>query len=202
MECLPNPSFSLDITSLPFPFNASVPLQCNPDIMWAGGILLGALALATFQCALAADNPPVQRTTALTAIYNIREHSNSKGGCAKYMPKLLTSYADALTLLSGAIQAMEDLRQSLPLKPPQGDVGPYNEWIRKAQMFLSMFGERVPEDGTLGPVGTDVLGMSWWCYQQDGSLHRWTADFLRSFDMDEIETFNPRKRSYEVLPEM
>lgn len=107
----------------------------------------------------ATDNPNPE-TTDLGAIYDVNQHASVKGGCLVYMDRLRTSYAEALHLVDVAIQALDDLENSRPPKPPQGDIAIYNEWVRKAQVFLAMFGEKIPEDGTLGAAGTTVRGTS------------------------------------------
>lgn len=120
--------------------------------------ILGAFFAVMRACCISAMNNPTQRTTELTAIYDVDQTSSSNGGCARYMGRLRTSYVEALDLLGGAIQALTDLQQPQPSEPPPGgDAGAYNEWIRKAQPFLAMFGERIPSDGTLGPKAQRVL---------------------------------------------
>ena len=88
--------------------------------------------------------PPVGSTYDLEKIYDISFDSNVLGNCHAYQTQIEKSYLQALEMADNAKQAMDDLQQA---RPPDHQETELDNWLRKAQVYRSMFGEDIPQTG-------------------------------------------------------
>lgn len=98
--------------------------------------------------AAAAIRPPRQGLSYdIDLTYEIDFGTDDEGGCKSHRSQVETAYGDLLNFLQASIDAINDLRSSIP---PNDHSTAANEWLRKADGVFALFGARVPSSGRQG----------------------------------------------------
>jgi hypothetical protein len=77
----------------------------------------------------------------LEASYDVEFGTDLDGGCRSYQDQVRTAYGEALDIIQGSLDAMNDLQQPMPADKASAAS---NEWRRKADSFFALFGAKLP----------------------------------------------------------
>jgi hypothetical protein len=100
--------------------------------------------------------PPAGMTYDLQYLYEVDFGTDDEGGCQSHEEQIKAAYGEALDLLQGAEDSLNDLQQPIPAT---GDSAAANEWRRKADTFFTLFGRKLTGKGW--KFGSEKMTPDW-----------------------------------------
>jgi hypothetical protein len=134
-----------------------------------------ALLLIGRGCAL----PPLPpgRTYDFEASYIVDFGTDDEGGCQSYHDQINTAYNEALDIIQGSLDVLNDLQQPIPASRASAES---NEWRRKVDGFFALFGATLPGNGW--QPTDDKTKPDWVAFMVQRELHFHSKQIAQKMD--------------------